>query len=93
MAIHVKVSPKPNIKVRTRIVVPENLTGVENIDTDNIGDGYVLMYDDERSRYAFVDPDVLLAKAAVTNNSLPASFISKLDEDLDNRIDFDGGNF
>jgi hypothetical protein len=92
MSINVRISSKSKIKVRTSIAVPESLSGVDNVDIDNIQDGYVLMYDDNLKRYAFVNPDVLLTKS-VEDNTLPQNFVDKLDVDLDNKINFDGGDF
>ena len=92
MAIQVKIKSSPKIKVRTQIATPESLSGVDNVDIDNIQDGYVLMYDDQRQRYAFVDPDVLLSKS-VEDEVLPQDFVDQLDVDLNNKIDFDGGSF
>lgn len=90
--INVRLSSKKKLKVKTRIAVPESLSGVDNVDITNVQDGYVLMYDDELKRYAFVDPDKLLSKA-VEDNILPQDFINKLDTDLDDRIDLDAGEF
>ena len=70
----------------------DNLDGLGNIDITNVQDGYVLMYDAERQKYVFVDPDVLLSKA-VEDDFLPDDFLDKLDIDLDDRIDVDSGNF
>ena len=92
MSINIKISNKKKINVRTSIAVPESLSGVDNVDIDNIQDGYVLMYDDNLKRYAFVDPDVLLSKS-VEDNNLPQDFINKLDDELDTKIDIDGGSF
>jgi hypothetical protein len=92
MTIKVRLSAKSEIKVKTRIAVPESISGIQDVDINNIKDGYVLMYDDEMKRYAFVDPDKVLSKA-VEDNTLPQNFIDKLDNDLDNRIDVDGGSF
>jgi hypothetical protein len=92
MGIQVKLSKSKSIKVKTRIAVPESLSGVDNVDVDNIQDGYVLMYDDTLQRYAFVDPDILLSKS-VADNFLPQDFVNKLDTDLDNKIDVDAGEF
>jgi hypothetical protein len=70
----------------------DNLDGLGNIDITNVQDGYVLMYDAERQKYVFVDPDVLLSKA-VEDDFLPDDFLDKLDTDLDDRIDLDSGEF
>jgi hypothetical protein len=92
MPIRVKISSQPKIEVRTRIAIPESITVINDVDIDNIKDGYILMYDDNLKRYTFVDPDKLLSKA-VEDNTLPQDFINKLDVDLDNKIDLDSGLF
>jgi hypothetical protein len=92
MPINIRLSQKKKLKIKTRIAIPESLSGVDNVDIDNIKDGYVLMYDDELKRYTFVDPDKLLSKA-VEDNFLPQDFIDRLDVDLDDRINLDAGQF
>jgi hypothetical protein len=92
MSIRIKTTTQKAINVKTRIAVPENLSGVENVDINNIQDGYILMYDNERQRYAFRNPDEILSKAVV-DSSLPQNFVDKLDSGLDNKITFDGGLF
>lgn len=92
MTIHIKVKTKSKINVRTRIAVPESLSGVDNVDIENIKDGYVLMYNDSLQRYEFVDPDVLLSKAS-EDDFIPQDFMDMMDKNLDDRIDFDGGQF
>jgi hypothetical protein len=92
MAINIRLSSKRKLNVKTRIAVPESLSGVDNVDVENVKDGYILMYDDLLKRYAFVDPDVLLSKA-VEDNILPQDFVNKLDTDLDDRINLDAGSF
>jgi hypothetical protein len=92
MTIQVRVGKSSKINVKTQIAVPENLSGVDNVDIENIRDGYVLMYNDELQRYGFVDPDVLLSKA-VEDDILPEDFLAKLDVDLDDRISLDAGEF
>ena len=74
------------------LIDSNNLDGLGNIDITNVQDGYVLMYNSEIQKYVFVDPDVVLAKSVV-DNQLPADFIEKLDQDLDNRIDLNAGEF
>jgi hypothetical protein len=93
MAIQIKLSRTSSVKVKTQIAIPESLSGVDNVDVSNVKDGYVLMYSEELGRYAFVDPDDVLIKSTITNEGLPEDFLNTLDVDLDNRIDFDGGEF
>jgi hypothetical protein len=92
MAIQIKTKSPSKIKVRTQIAIPENLSGIDNIDVSDINDGYVLMYSDTQQRYVFMDPDELLSKS-VEDNFLPSDFIQKLDTELNNRIDVDAGEF
>jgi hypothetical protein len=92
MVVNIRLSSKKKLKVKTRIAVPESLSGVDNVDIENVKDGYILMYDDVLKRYAFVSPDTLLSKA-VEDNTLPQDFVNKLDADLDDRINLDAGSF
>jgi hypothetical protein len=50
------------------------------------------MYDQAQQKYIFVDPDDILSKV-VQDDALPQDFIDKLDEELDNLIDLDSGEF
>jgi hypothetical protein len=72
-------------------VVTTNFGSI-SVDTSNIQDGYVLMYDQDIGLYRFVDPDVVLERS-VRDNFLPPDFIQQLDVDLDDRIDVDSGTF
>ena len=92
MAIQVKLAKTSKIKVRTRIVVPDNISVINDVDISNVQDGYVLMYNEELQGYGFVNPDVLLSKA-VEDDNLPQDFIDKLDTDLDDLINLDAGDF
>lgn len=92
MSIRISLNRKPKINVSTRIAVPESLSGVDNVDIDNVQDGSVLMYDDVLQRYMFVNPDQILSKAAA-DNVLPQEFMDKMDTDLDNKITLDAGEF
>ena len=62
------------------------------IDFTVLADGYVMVYDEQKNKLIFVDPDHVLAKAA-EDNTLPQDFMDMMDRDLDNRIDADSGNF
>jgi hypothetical protein len=62
------------------------------IDFTVLGDGYVLIFDEQKGKLVFVDPDKFLSKS-VKDNFLPQDFIDKLDVDLDNRIDLNSGEF
>lgn len=62
------------------------------IDFTVLADGYVLIFDEQKQKLIFVDPDEVLKKS-VEDNTLPQDFVDKLDVDLDNKIDFNSGNF
>lgn len=74
------------------IINSENLDDLGNIDIQNVEDGYILMYDLNQNSYVFVNPDELLLKS-VEDDILPQEFINKLDQDLDDNISFDAGEF
>lgn len=93
MQIKVGNSSNSKIKVTTRISTPENLNAINNISIENVKDGYVLMYDEKLKQYKFVDPDTVFTKAVENSSDLPQGFVDKIDEDLDNRIDIDAGEF
>jgi hypothetical protein len=67
-------------------------SNIPKIDFTVLGDGYVLTYDERKNKMIFVDPDQVLSNA-VKDNSLPEDFLNQLDTDLDNRIEFDSGEF
>ena len=65
---------------------------------DGTRTNYVVVYDNTVGAFRLVDPDqVLIAAASSIGNvgyaGLPTSFISQLDQDLDQKIDLDGGSF
>lgn len=74
------------------ILDSNNLDGLGNIDITNVQDGNILMYDASTQTYVFVDADEILSKA-VADNSLPEDFMDKMDQDLDNKINLDSGEF
>lgn len=92
MVIKVKTSKSKSINVKTQIALADNLCVINNVDISQVQDGYVLMYDDVRKTYKFVDPDEVL-KGSVADGVLPPEFVDKLDQDLDDRIDLDAGEF
>lgn len=69
-----------------------NLDGLGNIDITNVQDGSILMYDAGTQTYVFTDPDMILAKAVV-DDAVPEEFMNLMDEQLDNKIDLDSGEF
>jgi hypothetical protein len=53
---------------------------------------HILVYNASVRKYELVPADQILSNAAA-DNELPDIFINQLDQDLDNKIDFDGGSF
>jgi hypothetical protein len=71
------------------------LGDLSNVDDAEVLDKYVIMYNIITQKYEAVNPDEVL-RASVTEETqegLPSEFLDQLDTDLDNRIDFDGGEF
>lgn len=71
------------------------LGDLANVDDIDKKDKYILMFNEILETYKAVNPDELL-KASVeetTEPGLPEEFIDQLDVDLDNRIDYDGGEY
>jgi hypothetical protein len=75
--------------------VSRKLEELLDVDVSNVEDKYVIMYDKNLDKYVAVNPDEVLTAATTEpiQPGLPNSFIDKLDVDLDNRIDLDGGTF
>lgn len=92
MLIRVRQSRTTPIKVKTQIAIPDTLN-ISGIDISQVRDGYVLMYNEELQRYVFVDPDQVLSKSVTLDDQLPEVFVDKLDQDLDNRVNLDAGEF
>lgn len=77
------------------VLVPAKFSDLEDFDTSNLNDNYLIMYDAATQTYKAVNPDEILSKAVTEPISpgLPAVFVNKLDIDLDDRIDLDAGSF
>lgn len=61
------------------------------VDTENIEDGEVLMYNQEEQQLEFVNPDEVLIKA--TEGGLPDAFVDEIDKELDDNFDIDSGEY
>jgi hypothetical protein len=71
------------------------LGDLANVNDLSVLDKYVIMYDADSAIYETVNPDEVL-RASVTEETeegLPNEFLDQLDEDLDNRIDVDAGEY
>ena len=65
---------------------------------DSTRTNFVVVYDNTVGAFRLVDPDqVLIAAASSVSNvgyvGLPTAFLNTLDQDLDQKIDLDGGSF
>lgn len=107
MNINVKVGSTPinvrskstnplNATVASGIIVPRVLNELLDVDTTNVSDKYLIMYDAVTQKYIAVNPDEALSAAStteLTQPGLPEDFKNQLDVDLDDRIDLDGGTW
>lgn len=93
----VRVGQQNAYKVVSASSVANSLNDLRDIDTQNLNDKYLLMYNSTTGLYEFVNPDDVLI-AAVTepiSPGLPCEFINALDTDFDREcnIDLDGGEY
>lgn len=93
--IRVRVGQQNAIKVVSASSLANSLNDLRDIDTGNLNDKYLLMFNSTTGLYEFVNPDEVLI-AAVTepiSPGLPCEFINALDTDLNRscNIDIDGG--
>jgi hypothetical protein len=92
----VNVELSSNLETEVLVNVANKLSDLIDIDSTNVHDQYVLMYNATTQKYEFVNPDKVLSSSATTETiqpGLPADFENVLDVDLDNRIDLDAGSF
>jgi len=68
-----------------------NLSDLDDVNVSGIQNGYVLTYNSSTGQFVAVDPDNVLSNAVT--GGLPSNFVDKLDVDLDDKIDLDGGGF
>lgn len=96
MTIEVEVELFSNLETEVLVNVANKLSDLIDIDSTNVNDQYVLMYNATTQKYEFVNPDKVLSSSASTENiqpGLPTDFKNVLDVDLDNRINLDAGSF
>jgi hypothetical protein len=88
-------STKSKVRVLSGIIMARKLEELLDVDVSNVEDKYVIMYDKNLDKYVAVNPDEVLTAATIEpiQPGLPSPFVDKLDVDLDNRIDLDGGTF
>jgi uncharacterized protein YlbG (UPF0298 family) len=71
------------------------ISDLSDVNDEGRRDKYLLMFNELLQEYRSVNPDEVL-RASVTEPEepgLPDELLDQLDEDLDNRIDFDGGEY
>jgi len=68
-----------------------NLADLSDVNISGIQNGFVLTYNSSTGQFVAVDPDTVLSNAVT--GGLPNDFVDKLDVDLDDKIDLDGGSF
>lgn len=99
---NVRLSKTKNYKVTATvggIQVPVRFEDLINFDYTDKNNKYVIMYDGATQKYKLVNPDEVLNAAASTETTQPglvgfaSAFLDRVDVDLDNRIDLDGGVF
>jgi len=90
-----RVGQQNSVKVISSSSSSQSLGSLSDVDTTNVQDNYILMYNSSQNKYEFVNPDDVLIAAVNEPNSvgLPTAFIGALDIDLDNKIDVDAGSF
>lgn len=80
-------------------IMPQNLNELTDVEISGANDQYVLMYDASSGKWKDVNPDRVLNAAAATETIQPGlvgyatAFLDRVDIDLDDRIDLDGGGF
>jgi hypothetical protein len=91
----VKLGPAANFKVSAILgsgaTEVANLSDLSDVDVSGIQDNYVLIYNSSTGKFVAENPDNVLSNAVT--GGLPNDFVNKLDVDLDDKIDLDGGGF
>lgn len=96
---NIKVGSQQKYKVNIGpggVVVPARFSDLIDFDGQDTNDQYVMMYNGATGKWTAVNPDKVLSAAAVTEPTqvgFPTDFVDKLDTDLDNKINVDGGGF
>lgn len=97
MSINVRVSKKRSIKatVASGTIMARTFGELLDVNVENAGDKYLIMYDGTQQKYVAINPDDVLVNAVQepVSPGLPAEFKDQLSVDLDNEIDFDGGTW
>lgn len=91
-SVSLDLSQTIDIETNVQVTRFEDLV---DFDGTNKNDQYVIMYNSTTQKYELVNPDEVLSSATTEpiQPGLPNDFVNKLDDDLDDRIDLDAGNF
>lgn len=73
------------------IIDGKRIGDLGKVNTNNINDGEVLMFNQENQELEFVDPDEVLDKAA--EDGLPEEFVDVIKDQIDNKFDVDMGEY
>lgn len=74
------------------LIVPGQKIGdLGTVDTTNLQDGEVLMYNQTDQQLEFVNPDDVLEKAA--EDGLPQEFVTSVSDEIDDNINIDFGEY
>jgi hypothetical protein len=80
------------VDTATSLLIPEkNFGDLGNVNTDDVNDGDVLMYNQEQQELNFVDPDEVLEKSA--EDGLPDDFSREVTKEIEKRISIDQGEY
>ena len=73
------------------IINGKKIGDLGKVNTNDINDGEVLMFNQEKQELEFVDPDEVLDKAA--EDGLPEEFVEVIKDQIDNKFDVDLGEY
>lgn len=99
---NIKLGSQSDFKVTVQtggLGVPARFTDLIDFDGDETYDQYVLMYNASTGKWTAVNPDKVFTSAAETETRQPGfvgyatSYLDRMDQDLDDRIDTDAGEF
>lgn len=99
---NVRVNSPRNFKVNVQtggLGVPARFTDLIDFDGEDTHDQYVIMYNAVTGKWTAVNPDKVFTAAAETETRQPGfvgyatSYLDRMDQDLDDRIDTDAGGF
>jgi hypothetical protein len=94
--IRVRVLGNNTKKIQTEVpsntIVPVGVNTERYIDYTNFQDGFVMVYDEERNRYHFVNPDDVLDNT-YQQEQKPDGFTETLFDNLKDSINIDPGDY